>query len=146
MSEIEFCVDLVLESDDGEGCQLFIELEQLFYEADDDLSVDELQAIVFWCEVIGVRLEQFFFKSLVYNAFYIVSVFYKSLYISLPYQSALCCQLKVDEFSRTMEDVAEDTVVNLVIIVFIGLLQVGQQVIVELQGTAHVFTDSEGIG
>ena len=54
----------------------------------------------------------------------------------------LAWQLAIDDFCGFVEDVAEDAVVEFLLVVGnVGLLDIGHVAIIELQGTAHVFGD-----
>ena len=119
----ELTLHVVFQSENGEGCQSEVDGDELTEVVDDDLAVDELQAsfrsigddavegLVDGTLDFLLRLQQVFEQGLV----------------------DLSWQLPVDDVGSFVEDIAEDAVVEVLLIVgHFGLMDVGDVEIVEL--------------
>ena len=124
--------DGVFQAKDVEGREGLVNLDELAQVADDDLAVDEVQAT-------NDGMGQLFVESIVdglLDGYLALQQLVEGL------AGDMLGQLVVEGVGSLVEDVAEDAVVELLLIVgLVGLLDARNIAIVELQRTAHIFVD-----
>ena len=138
--------DFLLKAEDGEGREPAVGLQQLAHIADDDLAVDELEAVE---RRQGARrvldVEELALDGLVDNLL--------DLYLALQHVvdgeagdvvAREADELAVDGLGGFVEDVTEDAVVDEVVVGVVGLQQVTHIFIEEAQLTAHIGADGGG--
>ena len=126
---------IVLKAKNGERRQTAVDGDELAKIVDDDFAVDELQSA---CGDIGHLL----MKCLVDSAF---DFHLRLQQMVEQFAVNLSGQPVVDDVGSLVEDITEDAIVQLLFVVGqVGLPEISDIAIIELQGTTHILVDSRG--
>ena len=126
---------VTFQAENGEGGEGFVNLDELAQVADDYLTIDEVQTA---SDSVGQLLVKGIINGALDGGFVLQQL--------LEHLSGdILWQLVVEGIGSVVENIAEDAVVQLLLIVgLVGLLDIGNVAIVELQRTAHVAVDGRG--
>ena len=122
----------LFEAEDGEGREATIEFEQLAHVTDDDLAIDDLQTI-------EQGQIEFLANGGIDGALYLDTTLEQI--VEGHAADGLLAEGLVERLAGFMEDVAEDAVVDEVVFVVVGLLEVADVTVEEAQLTTQVGAD-----
>ena len=115
-------IDRVFEAEDGEGGKSAVDLEELVEVSDDDLAVDELQTVKRGQRTLGIPdLEEFALDGIVDGAFDVHLRLEQIFDVGGGNPAATLHQPLIDEMCRKVENIAEGSVVDDVLVIIIRL-------------------------
>ena len=133
----------MLEAEDGEGRQATVDFDELAHVLDDDLTVDELQAVEGRHGARGVfEMEELGLDGIVDGPLDVDHVLEQLVEVEGGY--LLTAETLVEVLGGLVEDVAEEAVVDELFFVFDGVFKVADVAVEEAQLTAEVVADGRG--